>query len=427
VIGGTLAGARDRAGMSVSQVSQRTRIRETIIREIERDDYSSCGGDFYARGHIRAIARVVGVDPGPLIADYDAAHGESGGPVTESGAGRSPETDENTVPDLGTGGLSTIGLGAAERGAADRDAAGRGAAGRGAAGRGAADRGAAGRGAADRGAAGRGAADRGPDGPGLVAGASPQPDGPAGHVPAGPGHGGSASRPSARPVWPVLETRRRRPSWTVVLALLLVAVVALLGYYLFSGPSARGTSPAAGPGSSGPSRPGPSSPAPSSPASSPAASQPPTVPVQALAPASAVAFGPGGVSQGDNPQRAALAIDGGPATFWHTNWYTTARFGGLKGGTGLLLDMGKPVVITSAQITLGSAAGASLQLRVGNVPALADLRPVASASDAGGVLRLQPGHPARARYLLIWFTRLPPDPAGTFQASISGIRLKGST
>jgi cytoskeletal protein RodZ len=58
----------------VTEVSQRTRIRETIIFGIEHDDYSACGGDFYARGHIRAIAQAVGADPGPLIGDYDAAH-----------------------------------------------------------------------------------------------------------------------------------------------------------------------------------------------------------------------------------------------------------------------------------------------------------------------------------------------------------------
>jgi cytoskeletal protein RodZ len=73
-IGEDLAQARCRAGLSVTEVSQRTRIRETIICGIERDDYSACGGDFYARGHIRAIARAVGADPGPLIGEYDTAH-----------------------------------------------------------------------------------------------------------------------------------------------------------------------------------------------------------------------------------------------------------------------------------------------------------------------------------------------------------------
>ena len=73
-IGETLAQARRWSGLSVTEVSQRTRIRETLVKDIERDDYSACGGDFYARGHIRAIARVVGADPEPLIEEYDATH-----------------------------------------------------------------------------------------------------------------------------------------------------------------------------------------------------------------------------------------------------------------------------------------------------------------------------------------------------------------
>jgi cytoskeletal protein RodZ len=76
-IGGTLAKARQDAGLTVSQVSDRTRIRETVIQAIERDDYTLCGGNFYARGHIRSIARVIGVDPEPLIGEYDDAHGGS--------------------------------------------------------------------------------------------------------------------------------------------------------------------------------------------------------------------------------------------------------------------------------------------------------------------------------------------------------------
>jgi cytoskeletal protein RodZ len=74
-IGDTLADARRQAGLTITQVSQQTRIRESIIRAIEQGDFSSCGGDFYARGHIRSIASVVGVDPAPLIREYDEEHG----------------------------------------------------------------------------------------------------------------------------------------------------------------------------------------------------------------------------------------------------------------------------------------------------------------------------------------------------------------
>ena len=80
-IGEFLAAARHRAGLSVAEVSERTRIRETIISSIESGDYSACGGDFYARGHIRAIAKVVGVDAEPLMQEYDSLH-RAPGPIS---------------------------------------------------------------------------------------------------------------------------------------------------------------------------------------------------------------------------------------------------------------------------------------------------------------------------------------------------------
>ncbi len=77
-IGESLTDARREAGLTVTQVSQQTRIRESIIRDIEQGDFASSGGDFYARGHIRSIAGVVGTDPAPLISEYDADHGPLG-------------------------------------------------------------------------------------------------------------------------------------------------------------------------------------------------------------------------------------------------------------------------------------------------------------------------------------------------------------
>ncbi|MBO0804633.1 MAG: helix-turn-helix domain-containing protein, partial [Nocardiopsaceae bacterium] len=96
-IGGTLAEARRTAGLSVAEVSARTRIRGSLIRAIEGDDFGPCGGDFYARGHIRAIARVVGVDSRPLIASYDEAHPE-GRPVTMEDLLHPPPEQEQREP-----------------------------------------------------------------------------------------------------------------------------------------------------------------------------------------------------------------------------------------------------------------------------------------------------------------------------------------
>src|ERR1035438_1331111 len=77
-IGSSLAEARHQSGLTVTQVSRRTRIRESIIRDIEADDFSACGGDFYARGHIRSIATAIGFESQPLISAYDADRGPLG-------------------------------------------------------------------------------------------------------------------------------------------------------------------------------------------------------------------------------------------------------------------------------------------------------------------------------------------------------------
>jgi cytoskeleton protein RodZ len=71
-IGQTLATARESAGLTVDQVARATRIRRTLILGIENDDFSGCGGDFYARGHLKTIATKVGLDPQPLLAEFDA-------------------------------------------------------------------------------------------------------------------------------------------------------------------------------------------------------------------------------------------------------------------------------------------------------------------------------------------------------------------
>jgi cytoskeletal protein RodZ len=48
-----------------------------VIESIEADDFVPCGGDFYARGHLRTLARILGVDVAPLIASYDAHHAQA--------------------------------------------------------------------------------------------------------------------------------------------------------------------------------------------------------------------------------------------------------------------------------------------------------------------------------------------------------------
>lgn len=77
VVGPELAAARTRIGLTVDQLADRTRIRPHVIESIEVDDFAPCGGDFYARGHLRTLARVLGVDVAPLLASYDERYADA--------------------------------------------------------------------------------------------------------------------------------------------------------------------------------------------------------------------------------------------------------------------------------------------------------------------------------------------------------------
>jgi hypothetical protein len=136
----------------------------------------------------------------------------------------------------------------------------------------------------------------------------------------------------------------------------------------------------------------------------------------------------------DNAQ-AKQAIDGNPSTAWHTQFYEgSPLFGNLKQGTGLLLDMGKTVGLRSVQVTFGPEAGANVAIMVGSnntiSPAgLASFTQVAKIKHlSGGTQTFQTSSTAKGRYVLIWFTKLPPQPGSTsvFQAFIYNVLVRGS-
>jgi len=58
--------------MSLDDLAQVTKLRASILGAMEDDDFSHCGGVVYARGQLRAIAPVLGVDPDELVAAFEA-------------------------------------------------------------------------------------------------------------------------------------------------------------------------------------------------------------------------------------------------------------------------------------------------------------------------------------------------------------------
>ncbi|GAA5048539.1 hypothetical protein HNP84_000167 [Thermocatellispora tengchongensis] len=124
---------------------------------------------------------------------------------------------------------------------------------------------------------------------------------------------------------------------------------------------------------------------------------------------SARGFDPRGDRE-EHQEIARNAIDGKGSTEWHTENYNEPDLGPLKGGVGLILDMGKSVKVSEVEITLGKASGADLELRVGDTAELGELKTVAKEKDAdGGKITMTPDESASGRYVLIWFTRVPAD------------------
>jgi hypothetical protein len=444
-VGQTLTEARSQAGLTVDELSERTRIRGTVIRSIEQDDYEACGGDLYVRGYVRALAGAVGIDAQPLIREFELGRAGQGSEHTNGSTGRHAKGyPAAAAPDAPT---------AFDLPAVTADAAGE-----------------------DDPSATR--LDLPPVTGDPAATAFDLPPVTGDPVPAGydimpqawPGQPGDSTaimpalgyEPAApqavpgppgtpEPGTPEPGTARgaRRARIASVAGLIVVAGLGSLGIYLTGGGTpARSTADAgasAASASAAAARASAAAQASAAASASAAAQASASAAAQASASAAAkasaaqaaanavirlpvaaaLAFGPDGFADGDNPGNAKYAISGGASQSWSTQWYSTPEFGMLKHGTGLLLDLGGKVTVSSVVIDLGNYGGANLEIRVGNGTAPQNLQVAATASNVGGVLRLTLDRPAPARYLLIWITKLPPDGSGHYAEAVSHVQVTG--
>lgn len=73
-LGEVLQSARTAAGLSIEDLAAITSIRAGLLIEIEKNNFSHCGGDIYARGHLRNIAPKLGLDANQLVDLYNSEH-----------------------------------------------------------------------------------------------------------------------------------------------------------------------------------------------------------------------------------------------------------------------------------------------------------------------------------------------------------------
>ena len=98
-LGEVIASARTSARLSIDDLASLTSIRSGLLVEMERNNFSQCGGDIYAKGHLRNIAPKIGLDPHQLIELYNQEHSAESRSInellTENNVARVPHEKKN--------------------------------------------------------------------------------------------------------------------------------------------------------------------------------------------------------------------------------------------------------------------------------------------------------------------------------------------
>jgi transcriptional regulator with XRE-family HTH domain len=63
--------AREREGISIREISARTKIRQAALEALERGDFDRLPGDFYTRSFLKAYAREVGLPGDDVVREFD--------------------------------------------------------------------------------------------------------------------------------------------------------------------------------------------------------------------------------------------------------------------------------------------------------------------------------------------------------------------
>ena len=76
-LGQLISSARNSAKLTVDALSSATSIRPSLIKEFEENNFINAGGDAYARGHLRNIAKILNIDSEILLHQFDEEHAQA--------------------------------------------------------------------------------------------------------------------------------------------------------------------------------------------------------------------------------------------------------------------------------------------------------------------------------------------------------------
>ncbi|MEU2226611.1 protein kinase family protein [Streptomyces sp. NPDC018347] len=136
-------------------------------------------------------------------------------------------------------------------------------------------------------------------------------------------------------------------------------------------------------------------------------------------------FDPFSSDGSEKPGDIPKAYDNSPATYWQTDFYLSPKFGNLKSGVGIILDLGKTQHV--GKVTVTFVGQTSVELRAAGVDASSQPTSFDAydkvADGSGTTVVLKPDKALQSRYLLVWLTELPADTDGTWRGRVADIKV----
>jgi len=138
-----------------------------------------------------------------------------------------------------------------------------------------------------------------------------------------------------------------------------------------------------------------------------------------------------------NAGEAAKTVDKDKSSAWDTEGFNTPKFGNLKAGMGVLIDLGSWRTVANVQMET-NAPGVAVDIRTGPTDpgnsSNGDKKIVETYKKLGATtvtegprILLDPFDPnTKYRYVLVWLTQLPKGDDGRYRISVSDIQVYGN-
>ncbi|MGC0330838.1 hypothetical protein RKD23_003828 [Streptomyces sp. SAI-170] len=137
-------------------------------------------------------------------------------------------------------------------------------------------------------------------------------------------------------------------------------------------------------------------------------------------------FDPFGQDQSEKPGDIDKVYDNAPGTYWQTDKYYgefAAKFGNLKSGVGVILDLGKVQDVGKVAVTFEGDTSVELLAADGDTEPQTFEAFTKVADGSGSAVDLKPSKELKARYVLVWLTELPLQSNGEYRGRVVDIKV----